>query len=77
MGSEIIASLFAITKYSLGIYSTKKAREYLDRVIYLEKVYYAEENKPEDQRNHAIMDNVTNELCLLTNTITRFKEQGT
>ena len=72
--TELIASLFAITKHSLSIYSTKQARKYLDRVVYLEKVYYAEENKPEDQRNHAVMDNVTNELCLLTNTVTKLKE---
>jgi hypothetical protein len=72
--AEIISSLFAITKHSLSIYKTKQARKYLDRVIYLEKVYYAEENKPEDKRNHAVMDNVTNELCLLTQTVTKLKE---
>ncbi len=72
--AEVISSLFAITKHSLSIYKTKQSRKYLDRVIYLEKVYYAEENKPEDKRNHAVMDNVTNELCLLTQTITKLKE---
>lgn len=71
---ELIASLFSITKHSLSIYDTKLSRKYLDRVIYLEKVYYAEENKPDDQRNHAVMDNAINELCLLTKTITRLEK---
>lgn len=71
---ELISSLFSITKHSLSIYDTKLSRKYLDRVIYLEKVYYAEENKPDDQRNHAVMDNAINELCLLTKTITRLEK---
>lgn len=75
--TEIIASLFTITKHSLNIYSTKQSRKYLDRVLFLEKVYYAEENKSEDERNHAVMDNCVNELCLLTETVAKLKKQGT
>lgn len=74
MIGQIVSSLFAITKHSLSIYDTKQSRKYLDRVLYLEKVYYVEENKPEDKRNHALMDNCVNELCLLTTTITRLKK---
>lgn len=72
--AEIIGSLFAITKHSLSIYDTKQSRKYLDRVLFLEKVYYAEENKNEDMRNHAVMDNCVNELCLLTETIAKLKK---
>ena len=72
--AEILASLFAITKHSLSIYDNKQSRKYLDRVLYLEKVYYNEENKPEDQRDFAVMDNCVNELCLLAPTITKFKK---
>ena len=71
--TEIIASLFAITKHSLSIIDNKQSRKYLDRVVFLEKVYYAEENKPEEKRNFAVMDNATNELCLITKTVTKFK----
>lgn len=71
---DIIASLFAIAKHSLSIYDTKKSREYSDRVIYLEKLYYAEENQPSESRNHALMDNIINELCLITTAITNFKK---
>jgi len=73
MTAEIIASLFAIAKYSLSIVDNKQSRKYLDRIIYLEKVYYYEENKPEPDRDFAVMDNCINELCLITQTITRFK----
>lgn len=72
--AEIISSLFTITKHSLSIYDTKASRKYLDRVLFLEKVYYAEENKLEDKRNHAVMDNCINELCLLTQTIAKLKK---
>ena len=72
--SEIVASLFAITKHSLSIWDNKLAHKYSDRVIRLETWYYAEENKDEEHRNHAFMDNILNELCLITQTITNFKQ---
>ena len=70
----ITEALFGITKHALGIYETKQARKYLDRVLYLEKLYYAEENKNENDRNHALMDNAINELCLITKTVASFKK---
>lgn len=73
---NITEALFGITKHALGIYETKQARKYLDRVVYLEKVYYSEENKNETDRNHAIMDNAINELCLITEAVAQFKKQG-
>lgn len=72
--TEIISSLFAITKHSLSIADTKLSRRYLDRVVYLEGVYYAEENKPDEKRNHAVMDNCINELCIITKATTEFKK---
>jgi len=77
MTGAIISSLFKIAEHTLGIYKTKQARKYLDRVIYLKKRYYAEENKPDNQQNHALMDNITNELCLITETIASFGESIT
>jgi len=71
---ETISALFGITKHALGIWDTKQSRKYLDRVVYLEKAYYAEENKNENIRDHAVMDNCVNELCLITKTVTKFKK---
>lgn len=72
----MIDSLFKIIEHSLGIYETKEARKHLDRVIDLEKTYYAEENKSEENRNHALMDNIVHELCLITDTIASFGKPG-
>ncbi len=66
----IVGSLFKIAEYTLGIYQTKQARKHLDRVIYLKKRYYEEENKPDGEQNHAVMDNIVNELCIITESIT-------
>ena len=72
--TNLVTALFGLTKHVLGIYEMKEARKYLDRVIYLEKEYRYEENKDEKLRNHAYMDNILSELCLITETSTKFKE---
>lgn len=70
----LIGSLFKITEHAFGIYKSKEARKYKDRVIFLKKEYYSEGNKNEEKRNHAYMDNIRNELCILAETATNFKE---
>jgi len=70
----VIASLFKIAEFSLSIYKTDQARIYLDRIIYLKKAYYYEQNKPPEMRNHAIMDNAINELCIIVDTFAQFGE---
>lgn len=74
---EIVNALFKIAEHTLSIYKTKYARKYLDEVISLRKAYYNEENKPEDERNHALMDNSINRMCIIIEEITNFKEQST
>lgn len=71
----LIGSLFKLAEHTLSIYKTKQARKYLDRVIYLKKEYYEEENKDELSQNHARMDNIVNELRIITESITDLKEQ--
>lgn len=72
----LIKTLFGIAQHALSIYDTKLSRKYLDRTIELEKMYYAELSKPESTRNHALMDNVINELCLISNSVTALGEKG-
>jgi len=72
--TSIATALFGITKHALGIYKTKQARKYLDRVIILEKIYYKEENKHDDDQDHGVMDNAINELCIIAQTTSKFKE---
>jgi hypothetical protein len=71
---NIASALFGITEHVLGIYKQKEARKYLDRVIYLNKKYREEENKDENIRNHALMDNIISELCIIADASTKFKE---
>ena len=74
---KVIESLFKITEYTLGLLKSKEARKYKDRVIHLRKLYYAEENKADDARNHALMDNIRSELCLLADSATDLDESKT
>jgi hypothetical protein len=71
---DIVSALFGIAKHTLSIYETKDARKYLERVLYLEKTYRFEENRPDVNQNHALMDNCVAELCLITDTIAKFEK---
>lgn len=66
-----VLALIEIVKHSLSIYDTKQSREYLDRVIFLEKVMYEESNKG-DSQNRARFDNARNELCIIANNVAKF-----
>lgn len=70
--NSTVSALFNITKHFLGIYRTKQARTYLARTIYLEKMYYDEDIKPESEQNHALMDNITAELRIISNNCAKF-----
>jgi len=75
MSGALVASLFSITEKFLTRLNTKEARKYKDRVIFLNKEYYAEENKDEDtEQDHAYMDNILNELCIISKAASNFSE---
>jgi hypothetical protein len=71
----MIGTLFKILEHTLGIYRTKDARKYLDRVIELRKIHYAESNKP--RPNMAVLDNVDAELRIIVEATTQFGEPDT
>lgn len=68
----MISTLFKILEHTLGIYRTKDARKYLDRVIELRKIHHEESNKA--RPNMAVLDNVDAELRIITEAITQFGE---
>lgn len=70
----MIASIFKILEYSLSIGEEKYKSRYLDRVIKLKKMHYLEVNKDESKQNFALLDNIYNELCIIIDTVTDFKE---
>lgn len=66
----VVESLLKILEHTLGIYRTKDARKYLDRVIELRKLRYEENNKP--RPNMAVLDNIDAELCIITEAVAQF-----
>jgi len=69
---DTITALIQSLKFGLSIWNTKEGRKYLDEVINLEQRKYNEENKPEHIRNHAVIDNINNRLCIIADAITKF-----
>ena len=74
--NNIAAALIQSLKFGLSIWDNKESRKYLDEVLSLEKKRLYEENKPEEKRNHAILDNIDARLCLITETVARFGESN-
>lgn len=63
-------ALILILKHALGIYETKQARKYLDRVVKLEKLRYEESNRPRVDR--AVIDNIDAELRIIAESTASF-----
>lgn len=63
---NIALALIESLKFGLSLLNTKESRKYLDEVLALEQRRYEEENKPEDRRNHAYLDNIDHRLCLIS-----------
>lgn len=61
----MVESIFAILSAALGIWNSKEKTKYLDRMMRLKREFYEENNKPEKERDHAVLDNLRFELQLL------------
>lgn len=72
---SLFTSLAEITKHVLSIVDSKESKEYAERVVYLEKLKYEEEKKPDEKINHGLLDNIDNELCLIAQHATSLKAQ--
>ena len=62
---SLFTSLVEITKHVLSIVDSKESKEYAERVLQLEKMKREEESRPEHKINHAKLDNIDHELCLI------------
>ena len=67
--TEFISPLLSIAGEYLKLKNTKESRKYLDKLIWLKKEIYVEENKSEDSINHARIDNLNSELRILIESI--------
>lgn len=65
----IIDSILRIAAALISLLELKERRKYIDRKMELQKQFYEEYNKPFEQRNNAVLDNIQFELCVLVETI--------
>lgn len=63
-------ALLKILEHTLGIYRTKDARKYLDRVIELRSLRHEEINKA--RPNMAVLDNIDAQLCIIVEAVAQF-----
>lgn len=54
----MVDSVFKILGSALAIWEHKEKHKYLDQYIALKREYYAEFNKPREERSSAILDDV-------------------
>lgn len=54
---------------ALNLAVIEEKDKYQDKFISLKKAYYEEENKPDSERNDAVLDNLSFELRLLGTTL--------
>lgn len=55
-----------VLKEALKLWATKEGQKYLDKVIKLEKEYYEELSKPEDERSQLYLDERLLELQVIS-----------
>lgn len=63
----MVTALFQALATGLSIWESTEKRKYLDRLMGLERDYYAEFNKDPSQRSDAVLDNIERELLILNN----------
>lgn len=70
---DLFTVLAQITKHTLSIIDTKVSRKYVEEVIELERLKREEQSKLPNERNHALLDNIDFELCLIAKATTELK----
>lgn len=62
----MIAQIISLLSTGLTLWNNIEKNKYTDKLLELKTKYYEEENKPEDQRSDAVMDNIIFELKILS-----------
>jgi hypothetical protein len=57
--------IFGVLEQALTIWNSKESSKYLDKMIELKKDWYAEYNKPLDNRSDVKLDNIELQLRIL------------
>ena len=67
-----IKLFLGVLKEALKLWSAKEGQKYLDRVVKLEKEYYEELSKPEDERSQLYLDERMLELQIISQSFVLF-----
>lgn len=65
----LVDSLLKIGASLISLLELKERRKYTDQMLELQKAYYVEYNKPYEQKNDALMDQIKFNLVLLIQAI--------
>ncbi len=71
----MLEALFKALEAGLSIWKSENSRKYLDKLISLKRDWYAEYNKPDNERDLAVLDNLEFELRLISSAF--YTEAGT
>lgn len=63
---DLLTQLAAVTRLALELWNHKEKGKYFEQFIEIERSIHYEWSKPEDRRDHAILDHAEFELLLLT-----------
>jgi len=67
-----IKLFLGVLKEGLKLWSAKEGQKYLDRVVKLEKEYYEELSKPENERSQLYLDERMLELQIISQSFVLF-----
>lgn len=62
----IFGTILGIVEAALSIWASKLRQKYIDKVEGIKRLYYAEMNKPVEERSDALLDNLEFELKITT-----------
>lgn len=72
----MIDSIFKALGAGLGIWQSKEKRKYVDKLISLKRDWYEEHNKSDEDIDHAVLDNIRQEITTLVDTVSSAMGQG-
>jgi hypothetical protein len=71
-----LSLILGILKEGLKLWNTKEGTKYLDKVNRLEKEYYDELAKPEDQRSQLYLDERLRDLNRIAENFVKYRPKG-
>jgi hypothetical protein len=64
--------ILGILKEGLKLWNAKESNKYIDQVIKLEKEYYDELSRPEDERSQLTLDKCLHDISIIAENFVKF-----